>query len=89
MWLFEKDVISKIIPDYESFSLCANNDDNILNFLAPRVKAGVAIVWPKEWSSKIVKLNEGNERIIAIEMQCSDEKFSIVNAYMPTLNLPK
>ena len=89
LWSFEKDVISKIIPDYESFTRCADHYDNIPNFQAPRGKGGVAIVWPKEWSSKIVKLDEGNERIIAIEMQCSDEKFCIVNAYMPTLNLPK
>ena len=63
--------------------------DNISNFQAPRDKGGVAIVWPKEWSSKIVALDEGNERIIAIEMQCSEERLCVVNGYMPTLNLTK
>ena len=43
LWSFEKDVISKIIPDYESFTRCADHYDNISNFQAPRGKGGVAL----------------------------------------------
>ena len=86
---FEKEAISNIIPDYEGFLHCADMYGNISNFQARGGKGGVAIIWPKEWSSKIVQLDEGNERIIAMEIQCSDERPCIVNAYMSTLNLPK
>ena len=88
MWTYEKEVIKDITHDYEVFSNCADKYDNISNFQAPRGKGGVAILWPKEWSSKVSQLEEGNERIIGIEMQWANERLCIVNTYMPTLNLP-
>ena len=88
LWTFESDAINKIIPEYEVSLSCADRFDNISNFQAPRGKGGVAIAWPKQWANNIVQLAEGNERIIAIEMNCSDERICIVNVYMPTLNLP-
>ena len=45
----------------------------------------MSILWPKHWSSKIKKLSEGNERIIAIEL-LSSIKLCIVNVYLPTNN---
>ena len=89
LWTFEKDVINNIIPNYEVFTNCADMYDNISNFQAPRGKGGVAIALLKEWSNNVKQLEEGYGRILAIEIQCSAERLCIVNAYMPTLNLPK
>ena len=63
--------------------------DKLSNFQAPRGKGGVAIAWPREWSHLVKRLEDGNERIAVIELQCQKEKFCIINVYMPTLNLPQ
>ena len=53
----------------------------------PRGKGGVCILWPKAWSSKVKRLNEGNGCIVAIEITCnSQEKLCLINTYMPTNN---
>ena len=63
--------------------------DNLSNFQAPRGKGGVAIAWPRDWSHLVRRLEDGNGRIVLIEIQCQKEKLCIINVYMPTLNLPK
>ncbi|CAG2233856.1 unnamed protein product [Mytilus edulis] len=37
---------------------CHDTSEPISNFKAPRGQAGVSILWPKQWSSKIKKLEE-------------------------------
>ena len=59
------------------------------NFQAPRGKGGVAIAWHREWSHLVKCLEDGNEQIAVIELQCQEEKLCIVYVYMPTLNLPQ
>ncbi|MES9879604.1 MAG: reverse transcriptase family protein [Sedimenticola sp.] len=88
VWSFEANTIANIIPNYESSTRCEDLNENISNFQAPRGKAGIAIVWPKEWSGSIKCLQGGNERIQAIELRLQHEAICIINAYLPTLNLP-
>ena len=64
---------------------CSDQNDPISGFNLPRGKGGVAIFWPKPWSSRIKKLSDGNERIIAIEIQ-GQVKICLINVYMPTNN---
>ena len=41
-------------------------------------------MWPKQWTQYIKRLDEGNERIIGIEMKGSPNSVFIINVYMPT-----
>lgn len=88
MWSFESDTINNIIPNYDSFVRCDDMNENISNFQAPRGKAGVAILWPNKWAQNIKRLDDGNDRIIGIEINLPDSNICVLNAYLPTLNLP-
>ena len=67
------------------FTRCSDYTDPLIGLNLPRGKGGVSILWPKQWSSKVKRLNEGNERVIAIEIK-GQENICIVNVYMPTNN---
>ena len=41
-------------------------------------------MWPKHWTQYIRRLDEGNERIIGIEVKGSPNSIFIINVYMPT-----
>lgn len=84
LWTYEEDIIENIVPNYIAFVRCDDINDNLTAYQAPRGKAGVALLWPKERSKHIRKLEEGNERIIAIEVNTSDSPLCIINTYMPT-----
>ena len=45
------------------------SDCNEPNFQVPRGRGGAAIWWPSERDKYIKKLTDGNERIIAAEIQ--------------------
>ena len=49
----------------------------------PRGRGRVAILWPEMWSSKVKRLEEGNERIIAVTIAAS-RPICLINAYLPT-----
>ena len=85
LWDCQKNEISKLIPTMTNFTRCSDSNEPISNFKLPRGHAGVSILWPSELNSKIKKLPDGNERIIAITISCLPELL-IINAYMPTIN---
>ncbi|CAC5424816.1 unnamed protein product [Mytilus coruscus] len=69
LWTFEKDYIDKHIPGMMNHSRCHDVNDPISNFQIPRGRGGVAILWPSSLDSHVKKQEDGNERIIAIEIQ--------------------
>jgi hypothetical protein len=44
----------------------------------------VAILWPSERDKYIKKLTDGNERIIAAEIQTKNKPICLINVYFPT-----
>ena len=83
LWTFESNVINNVVPSYDSFVRYSDINDNISNFQVPRGKGGIAII-----CSNIKRLEDGNERVQAIEVLTSESKLCIINAYFPTLNPP-
>ncbi|CAC5395418.1 glgC [Mytilus coruscus] len=77
--------MSNLIPSLENFTRCHDVNEPISNFESPRGQAGVSILWPRQWSSKIKKLEVGNEQIIAFTI-ATEPMLCIINAYMPTIN---
>ena len=45
-------------------------------------------MWPKSFGKYMKRLEDGNERVQAVEMQVDEARLCIINAYLPTLNLP-
>ena len=63
---------------------CFDCNEPISNFQVPRGRGGVAILWPIERDKYIKKLTDGNERIIAAEIQTKNKPICLINVYLPT-----
>ena len=86
LWHFEKDNLKLFLPNYDYHALCADSDNFISNFHAPRGRAGVAILWPMEFTKYIKRLPVGNTRIIAIEISTNEGNICLINCYMPLMD---
>ena len=71
-------------PDIETYTRCHDANENIDHSCIPRGQAGVAILWSKTLSDKISKLEVGNERIVAIQIELDNAKICLINTYLPT-----
>ena len=65
------------------FIRCHDSNEPISHFNIPRGQSGVAIMYSNKLSDKITKLNVGNERVIAFELELG-QKYCFINTYMPT-----
>ena len=83
LWDFEKDWFKNEFMDFESFVRCHDSNDNISNFNVPRGRAGIAILWNKKFSDFVSRLDAGNERVMAVEIN-GNSKLCIINVYLPT-----
>ena len=86
LWHFEKDNLKLFLPDYDCHTMCTDSDNFISSFHAPRGKAGVAILWPTDMTKHIKRLPDGNNRIIAIEVNTDNGLLCIINCYMPSMD---
>ncbi|CAC5406055.1 unnamed protein product [Mytilus coruscus] len=85
LWSFELQKLDEKLTDYiKVFGRSHDCNEPITNYKIPRGRAGVAIVWPKKFDKVISKLDDGNERIIAIEIMSVPKPTCLINAYMPT-----
>jgi hypothetical protein len=83
LWNFESHyIINK--TDYEVFVRCHDCDHPISNHKVPRGKRGIAIIWPKLMDKYIKRLEDGNNRIMAIEIQSTSKAICLVNTYLLT-----
>ena len=84
-WLhdYEQSTIENLIPIYSTFVRCWDINEKVTNFKARQGKGGVAIMWPKQWTQYIKWLDDGNERVIGIEVKASPNSV-FINVYMPT-----
>lgn len=83
LWDFEKHWFINEFPEFGSFVRCHDSNDSISNFSLPRGRSGVAILWKKSLMDYTTRLDVGNERVIAIEID-SNIKLCIINVYLPT-----
>ncbi|MCW4346819.1 MAG: reverse transcriptase family protein [Candidatus Thiodiazotropha endolucinida] len=83
LWEFQKDWLNENLENYHVFARCHDSNENISNFNVPRGRAGVAIIWQDSIADNVTKLDVGNERVIAVEIN-ADIKVCIINVYMPT-----
>ena len=58
------------------------------HFQITRGKGGIAILWPRDWSNSVKRLEEGNERVQAVEFTTTQASICVINVYLPTLKLP-
>ena len=50
---------------------CHDYNEPLSGIKRPRGRAGVAILWPEKWSSRVKRLEEGNERVTAVTIAAS------------------
>ena len=80
LWDFQKHWLDENLQEVNVFSRCHDTNESIPNFNIPRGRSGI---WQNGISDKITKLDAGNERVIAIEVNL-DIKLCNINVYMPT-----
>ena len=85
LWEFQKNWINQNFCGIESFVRCHDSNEPITNTHIPRGQSGIAILWSKKLSDKITRLECGNERIQAIELNVGNgSKICLINTYLPT-----
>jgi hypothetical protein len=74
-----------MIPQMECHIRCSDCNEPISNFPVPRGRGGVAILWPSQRDKYIKKLTDGNERIIAAEIQTKNKQFDFVPSMLQVI----
>ena len=85
LWDFQKHEIQSFAADKDFYIKCHDSTEPLTGFNLPRGQKGEAILWTSYLSSKVKKLDCGNERIICVELSGND-KICIINVYLPTNN---
>ncbi|CAC5361741.1 unnamed protein product [Mytilus coruscus] len=85
LWDFQKKEIKILLPNMDDHTRCYDTNDPLDSFQLPIGRGGVSVLWPSQWSSRIKKLKDGNERIIAILITATKD-ICLINSYMPTHN---
>ncbi|CAC5387511.1 unnamed protein product [Mytilus coruscus] len=85
-WLysFQQHELDQYLPNKHSIARSVDSVD-ISSINLPRGKGGVSISWPSNISHLVKKLSDGNERIVAIEIN-TETKLCIICTYLPTHN---
>ncbi|CAC5420983.1 unnamed protein product [Mytilus coruscus] len=86
-WLysFQQHELDQYLPNKHSAARSVDSVDDISSINLPRVKGGVSISWPPNISHLVKKLSDGNERILAIDIN-TETKLCIICTYLPTHN---
>ncbi|CAC5412819.1 unnamed protein product [Mytilus coruscus] len=88
-WLysFQQHELDQYLPNKHSTARSVDSVDDISSINLPRGKGGVSISWPSNISHLVKKLSDGNERIVAIDIN-TETKLCIICTYLPTHNPP-
>ena len=81
---FESKQLCEILPDFNCNIHCADDSEPISAQQRPGGKGGVAILWRKKFDEVIKSLDDGNERIVTVELQTSTDPYIIISVYLPT-----
>ena len=84
MWDFQLKEISKLSVSHEAYARACDTMDHIPPIRWSRGHGGVAIFWNKKLNPFMNKLDDGNERIIAVELSTGCDKWCIICVYLPT-----
>ncbi|KAK3101100.1 hypothetical protein FSP39_000927 [Pinctada imbricata] len=84
LWDFEKVDIEKFLGEWDYFIRCVDLLYPAAKFERGRGYGGTAIIWNKQIQPSIKTLDDGSERILALEINCKPHPLCIINVYMPT-----
>ena len=84
-WLynFERNIVHNFIPDCQFAIKCSDDDDPLTPLHKPKGVAGVAIIWNQENNHAVTILPDGSPRTLAIQIQTTKGKVTLINSYMP------
>ena len=85
LWGYEKDDLASLAGDDWNYHIvCADVAFPIPKSERRRGHGGVAILWKRDLQDSFRRLDEGNERIIAVECKSQNSNICLLCAYMPT-----
>ena len=84
LWDFQKHEMQSLSVNKDFHIRCYDSIEPLTGFRLPRGQGGVSILWPTHLSSKVKKLDDGNERIIGIELLGIDKMCIITSIYLQT-----
>lgn len=84
LWEFEKHTVAPFISDFNYHIRSVDSDFQKTHYVRSRGHGGVLIAWNKNLDNLIRVLEDGNNRIIAVEISSEPRPLCLVNCYMPT-----
>ncbi|KAK3105653.1 hypothetical protein FSP39_002699 [Pinctada imbricata] len=84
LWDFEKVDIEKFLGEWDYFIRCVDLLYPAAKFERGRGYGGTAIIWNKQIQPSVKTLDDGSERILALEINCKPHPLCIINVYKPT-----
>ncbi len=90
-WLFcfEQDQLGRVIEEMSYHIRSADEKEFITPVAKPRGYGGVATLWKKWLDPYVIRLPDGNERIICTQFKLPDEVLTIINCYLPSAKTSK
>ena len=84
LWHYEQQDTAKFLKDY-NFTI-RSSDCNFpkTHHVRSRGYGGILIAWKHDLDSNVRPLNDGNERMVVVEIDCLTRPICLINCYMPT-----
>jgi exonuclease III len=88
LWHYEQQDTAKFLKDY-NFTI-RSSDCNFpkTHYVRSRGYGGILIAWKHDLDNNVRPLNDGNERMVVVEIDCLPRPICLINCYMPTFGYP-
>jgi hypothetical protein len=84
LWQFESNFWEENVPGYDSHSRSCDMFNLATPVVRGRARGGTAILWKQDLSPFITRLEDGNDRVVCIELATSSARWCLICVYMPT-----
>ena len=86
LYTFEKEEITNFTNSHAVHSKACDHQENVSPQERSRGHGGVAILWQNDLDRYVKTIEDGNNRIVCIQLHLETQKLLIVNVYMPCRN---
>lgn len=73
-----------LFPNHDTYARFSDEEDEISHASRIRGFGGVAILWDNSISTFIKRLPDGNQRIVAIQIEAKPKPICLINVYLPS-----
>ncbi|KAK3088016.1 hypothetical protein FSP39_013503 [Pinctada imbricata] len=83
LYTYKHHLITEFSPDHRGFAKSVDMNDQLLPQERSRGHGGIAILWNKKIDKYITVQQDGGHRVQVIEINRKNNKWCIINTYMP------